>query len=300
MAETDLTQLSQMPPLLKKFEDAYDGLSKQHRRVCSFFLRNHLKASFLTVAEVAEQSGVSPATVIRFAVAMGFSGYAELQKTLQRMAASGTNNEYLRVAMPEATTDESTLSHVAHISIEALAELCDDLDEPTYRRTVEKLKRARRIVVVGHKASFGPAAHAAYVLAKVHDNVRLLHSINEPDSFSAVNDLGPEDVLLAFTVIYHPTATREFMRLAHLRGTSIVLVSDFKTFPEASLAEETLWVPIRFHGFLDQVAPMLAVADALAYGIYSLDEEAGKARLKRFNAFNEAVGAFTQIGKFSE
>lgn len=300
MTKPSTEELSPMPELLKKFEDAYDGLSKQHRRVCSFFLRNHVKASFLTVAQVAEQSGVSPATVIRFAVVMGFSGYSDLQKTLQRIAANGPNNEYLRVALPADQGNASQLARVARISSEALAELCDDFDEAVFQRTVEKLKTARRIVVVGHKASFGPAAHAAYVLSKVHDDVRLMHSINEPDSFSSINDLGPEDVLIAFMVIYHPTATREFIRLAHLKGARIILISDFKTFPEASLADETLWAPIRFHGFLDQVAPMLAIADALAYGIYALDEEAGKARLKRFNAFNEAVGAFTQVGRFSE
>lgn len=285
------------PLFLRKLEDAYEGLSKQHRRVCSFFLRNHVKAAFLTVAEVAEQSGVSPATVVRFAVAMGFSGYSELQKSLQCTASSGTANEYLRVVNPG---NGSILAQVARISGDALAELADDQDEEIFKRAVKRLHEARRVVVVGHKASFGAAAHAAYVLAKVHDDVRLLRSINEPESFSDINDLGPQDVMLVFAVIYHPTATREFMRLAHAQGASIVLVSDFKTFPEASFATESIWAPIRFHGFLDQTAPLIAVADALAYGVYAEDEEEGKARLKRFNAFNETVGAFTQVGRFSE
>ena len=75
--QTEAVKLADAPELIKKFEDAYDDLSKQNKRVCAFFIHNHLKAAFLTTAEVAEQAGVSPATVVRFAVAMGFSGYAD-------------------------------------------------------------------------------------------------------------------------------------------------------------------------------------------------------------------------------
>lgn len=296
------TALLTTPPLLKRLEDSYDSLSKQNKRVCSFFLRNHLKAAFLTVAQVADYAGVSPATVVRFCTAMGFSGFAELQQKFRAMAADGLGTEFLPVKPPaaEVSATDSPLKDIASLSMRALKELSDDLDGTAFDRASRLLFDARKILVAGHKANLGVAAHAAYVLSKIHADVRHVQSVDGFDSFGVINDADERDVLLVFTVIHYPTATLEIMRALAKKGVRIVLVTDFKAFAEADLAEEVLLAPLRFHGFLDQMAPMLAIADALAYSVYRKDEEKGRMRLKEFNAFNEEIKAFAQVCRFSE
>lgn len=305
MTDTDSkpqTALLTTPPLLKRLEDAYDSLSKQNKRVCSFFLRNHLKAAFLTAAQVADYAGVSPATVVRFCTAMGFSGFSDLQQQFKTMAADGLGTEFLPVKPPAAkrTAGDSPLKDVASVSMRALKDLSEEFDGAAFDRASQLLFNARKILVTGHKANLGIAAHAAYVLSKIHPDVRHIQSLDGFDSFGAVNDADESDVLLAFTVIHYPTATLEIMRALANKGVRIVLVTDFKAFAEADLAEEVLLAPFRFHGFLDQMAPMLAIADALAYSVYQKDEERGRKRLKEFNAFNEQIKAFAQVCRFSE
>lgn len=296
------TALLTTPPLLKRFEDAYDSLSKQNKRVCSFFLRNHLKAAFLTAAQVAEYAGVSPATVVRFCTAMGFSGFSDLQQQFKTMAADGLGTEFLPVKPPatDPAASHSPLIDVASVSMRALKELIEDLDGAAFERASLLLFKAQKILVTGHKASLGIAAHAAYVLSKIHADVRHVQSVDGFDSFGALNDVNENDVLLAFTVIHYPTATLEIMRTLAQKGVRIVLVTDFKMFDEADLAQEVLLAPLRFHGFLDQMAPMLAIADALAFSVYQQDEEKGRKRLKEFNAFNEEIQAFAQVCRFSD
>lgn len=305
VTETDTNPkiaLLSTPPLLKRLEDSYDSLSKQNKRVCSFFLRNHLKAAFLTVAQVADYAGVSPATVVRFCTAMGFSGFAELQQKFRAMAADGLGTEFLPVKPPvsERTAGDSPLKDVASVSMRSLKELSDDFDGAAFDRASQMLFDARKILVAGHKANLGIAAHAAYVLSKIHADVRHIQSVDGFDSFGALNDADKRDVLLAFTVIHYPQATLEIMRVLAQKCVRIVLVTDFKAFAEADLAEEVLLAPLRFHGFLDQMAPMLAIADALAYSVYQKDEEKGRKRLKEFNAINEQIQAFAQVCRFSE
>lgn len=296
------TTLLTTPPLLKRLEDSYDSLSKQNKRVCSFFLRNHLKAAFLTVAQVAEYAGVSPATVVRFCTAMGFSGFADLQQKFRAMAADGLGTEFLPVKPPaaEGTAGDSPLKDVASVSMRALKELSDDCDGDAFNRASQLLFDARKILVAGHKANLGIAAHAAYVLSKIHADVKHIQSVDGFDSFGVLNDAAERDVLLAFTVIHYPRATLEIMRVLAQKGVHIILVTDFKAFAEADLADEVLLAPLRFHGFLDQMAPMLAITDALAYSVYQKDEEKGRKRLKEFNAFNEQIHAFAQVCRFSE
>lgn len=296
----DETLLMTEPLLLKRLDDAYGGLSKQNKRVCAFIRRNHLKAAFLTTSEIAQQAGVSGATVVRCAEALGFDGFSDLQSKLRELAAQGLGTEYLRVHAPvQSKGEEGVLSAVASLSSSTLAEVAEQNDPEAFSKAAKILFKAKRILVAGHKASAGSAVHAAYVLSKIHANVHLVETPNSFDGFASA-DLGPEDGLLVFTVIYYPTATLEIMRLMAAQGVPIVLVTDFKTFDEAKLATETILVPIRFFGFLDQTAPLLAAADALAYAVYQEDEEKGKARLHAFNEFNERLHAFSQVGRFTE
>ena len=99
--------MAKMPPLLKMIEQKSSTMTYQHQRIGAFLKRHHLKAAFLTVAEVAKEAGVSPATVVRFSAALGYKGFSELQKELQELAvnASGTKGgrtEFLSVKPDDA------------------------------------------------------------------------------------------------------------------------------------------------------------------------------------------------------
>ena len=101
-------------------------------------------------------------------------------------------------------------------------------------------------------------------------------------------------------MIHYPRSTLKLIRLLARKGVKIIVVSDYRTFDEISLAEVSLLTPLLFQGFLDIMSPMLALTDALAYEIYKLDEPVARKRLKEFNEFNEQVGAFLQICRFAE
>lgn len=292
------TELANVPNFLKLLEVKAQQLSRQHRRIANFLLHNHLEAAFLNASELAERAGVSSATVVRFATAMGFSGFPALQKELQQIAQGSIGkHEFLAV---EASDKDDTLSATIRQSMKALKTFSEELDNEYFLKAANTLYRARKIVTVGHKASFGVAVHASYVLGKVHKDVRYIQGTDEFDAFSAINDLSEEDAALIFTVIHYPRSTLKLIRHLARKGVKIIVVSDYRTFDEISLAEVSLLTPLLFQGFLDIMSPMLALTDALAYEIYKLDEPVARKRLKEFNEFNEQDGAFLQICRFAE
>lgn len=64
-------------------------LSKSHRRIAEYILQHYDKAVFMTAAKLGEMVNVSESTVVRFAVALGYEGYPELQ---QALAGAGTSS----------------------------------------------------------------------------------------------------------------------------------------------------------------------------------------------------------------
>ena len=72
-------------PLVRRLKEGADGFSRNQRLLARHVLANYQSVAFATVAQLATQSGVSEATIVRFAQALDFSGYPELQKEIRRL-----------------------------------------------------------------------------------------------------------------------------------------------------------------------------------------------------------------------
>ena len=93
--------------LLSKIEGCYSSMSKGHKRITDYITENYDKAAFMTAAKLGDAVGVSESTVVRFASELGFSGYPQLQKTLQEVVKSRLTS----VQRMEAAGGEDMLEH---------------------------------------------------------------------------------------------------------------------------------------------------------------------------------------------
>ena len=60
--------------LLAKIKKDFDKMSKGQKKIAGFILEHYDKATFMTASVLGENVGVSEATVVRFAMHLGFSG----------------------------------------------------------------------------------------------------------------------------------------------------------------------------------------------------------------------------------
>ena len=72
-------------PLIRRLKDEGGRFSKNQRVLARHVLANYQAVAFVTVAQLAAQSGVSEATIVRFAKALGFDGYPAFQKEIRRL-----------------------------------------------------------------------------------------------------------------------------------------------------------------------------------------------------------------------
>src|ERR1700730_1638782 len=71
--------------LFKRLKDGADGFSRNQRVLSKYVIANYQTVAFSTVSQLAEQSGVSEATIVRFTKALAFSGYPAFQKEVRRI-----------------------------------------------------------------------------------------------------------------------------------------------------------------------------------------------------------------------
>ena len=71
--------------LIHRLNHSGKKLSKSHRRIAECIVSHYDKVVFMTASKLGEYVGVSESTVVRFAAALGYSGYPQLQKALQEL-----------------------------------------------------------------------------------------------------------------------------------------------------------------------------------------------------------------------
>jgi len=136
----------------QRIQAKYDELTPSFRKLADFILQQELNVAFMTATELAHRMGVDAATVVRFAQTLGYSGFRELIKEVQRVVKTELTASY-SVAL-EAQDDvglfRSLLENERHNLSLAQARLTEQANT-----ILPALLDAQRIWVVGQ----GSTAH---------------------------------------------------------------------------------------------------------------------------------------------
>ena len=71
--------------IIRRLNKTGRKLSKGHQRIADYIARHYDKAVFMTAVSLGDMVGVSESTVVRFASALGYEGYPQLQRALQEL-----------------------------------------------------------------------------------------------------------------------------------------------------------------------------------------------------------------------
>jgi DNA-binding MurR/RpiR family transcriptional regulator len=107
---------------------AYPRLSKQLQQIARFALQRPNELALGTVAAVAEAAGVQPSALIRFANALGFGGFSELQQVFRArlLERSGSYRERIH----RMRRDGEAAAPAAGVLHEFVGEAINELGHP--------------------------------------------------------------------------------------------------------------------------------------------------------------------------
>ena len=125
-----------MSDILKRIEECVPSFSKGQKKIADFIINQYNKAVFMTAAKIAEETGVSESTVVRFANAMGFEGFPEFQQALQD-SVKGKLTALQR--FEQALESRDILSLVMNSDISMLKATYEQHDKGMFEKAVHML-----------------------------------------------------------------------------------------------------------------------------------------------------------------
>jgi len=136
----------------------YDGLTPGFRKLADYIMNSTLDVAFLTATELSRSVGVDPATVVRFAQELGYSGFRELSREIKRYVRDQVTATYRKAG--EAGSTESLLKALIENANQNL-KFFTTTDMANVVKAVEMLKNASHIWITGEFSGYDAAAFVA-------------------------------------------------------------------------------------------------------------------------------------------
>lgn len=270
-------------------------LSKSHRRIAEYILQHYDKAVFMTAAKLGEMVNVSESTVVRFAVALGYEGYPELQQALQELVRHRLTATQ-RFEMSSDISQEEVLSTVLKADMQNIRSTIDGIDNAAFLRAVQVISGARRIYILGLRSAAPLAQFAGYYLHYIFDDVRVV-AAGSTDVFEAISRIEASDVLLGISFPRYSSRTIEAMSFARSRHAQVIGLTDGSMSPLHEVADICLSMRTDMASFVDSMAAPMSVINALIVALGIQNREALNARFKQLEEVWDAYSVYMNEGK---
>ena len=270
-------------------------LSKSHRRIAEYILQHYDKAVFITAAKLGEMVNVSESTVVRFAVALGYEGYPELQQALQELVRHRLTATQ-RFEMSSDISQEEVLSTVLKADMQNIRSTIDGIDNAAFLRAVQVISGARRIYILGLRSAAPLAQFAGYYLHYIFDDVRVV-AAGSTDVFEAISRIEASDVLLGISFPRYSSRTIEAMSFARSRHAQVIGLTDGPMSPLHEVADICLSMRTDMASFVDSMAAPMSVINALIVALGIQNREALNARFKQLEEVWDAYSVYMNEGK---
>ncbi len=262
---------------------AYPGMSKQLQRIARFALEKPHDLALGTVAALAQATEVQPSAMIRFANALGYDGFSQMQQVfrghlVERSASYRERIDQLRHQQRNgARAPAGVLHQLVGDSVAELNHLEESLREADLKSAVKWIAGAQRVHVLAQRRAYPVAAYLAYALGQLELRTHLLDGTGGMlhQSLSAV---APDDVLLVASFRSYSPEVLDAALACSQRGVPVLAITDGPLSPLKAPARVCFELADdSSRPFRSLVAPLcLAQALVMSVGHHLADKPVGK------------------------
>jgi DNA-binding MurR/RpiR family transcriptional regulator len=212
---------------------AYPRLSPQLQRLSRFALEKPHDLALGTVAAVAQANEVQPSSMIRFANALGFDGFSQMQQVFQShlVERSAPYRERIRqMRRGGEDGDAGVLPRFVGEAIGELQQLEEHVDSARLAAAAKILASAPQIHVLAQRRAFPVACYLAYALNQLELQAHLLDGLGGMLGEFA-HTIRAGDALLVASFRNYTPAVVETALASRARGVSVIAITDSALSP---------------------------------------------------------------------
>jgi len=267
-------------------------LTRAQQRALKYITENYEDAVFLTASSLSRRIGVSEATIVRLAQALGFHGFRGMQRMLREDFQDRLSTDArLEQTVKHAKTDEDILVKVMQEDIRNLTQTLEFIPIKAFRRAVAEMATARRIFVIGLKGSYSTAVILARYLGFLREEIYLLKP-GYGDIWDSFHEVGAKDLVVGISFPRYTRITVDALAHANDQGARVGAITDSLFSPLADHAHWVLPVRHQLDSFIESYTAVMSLINALLTALSVQNPQETLKALKKLESLWKEKGVY--------
>lgn len=266
-------------------------LTKTGRIIAEFVVDNMGEACFMTSTDIAVKLDVSESSVIRFARALGFTGFMDFQRSLRKSYTDNAYSVSSNITVPYERLKMSMKRGEANFMEEFLVNTEKNISSVIKNNTKESFDKAANLIIgsnkkyiIASRANSGVGAYTYLLLKHMLPNV---YSTNNSiaNVIDHLSDIGPDDCVIVYSFPRYSKLDRLAVQMADDAGAKIVVVTDKRSALLAQYAEIVFTVDINSSAFFNSYVGVQCLMEMLCANINKKIGYSNEEKLKNIDKY---------------
>ena len=258
----------------------YTSMSKSHKKVADFIINHYDQAVFMTAAKLGAVLDISESTVVRFAMALGYSGYPEFQKDLEECVKLKLSAVQKMEAKYGRSSQSEVLVSVLESDMEKIQHTIDNLDPAAFETAMDIILNARNIYIMGLRSNEPLAGFLHFYLNMFRGNVIRVNTTSVTETFEQMIRISEEDCFIGISFPRYSMRTLKAMEFANDRNAKVIAITDSQHSPMNLYSSCNLFARSDMVSIVDSLVAPLSLINALVVGLCMRCPEEVKNNLK--------------------
>ncbi len=225
------TQISDKT-VLETITENYDKIFQAEKKVADFILKNPNVAVNSNVSELANYSGISDATVIRFCKHLGYDGYYQMRLCLSRDI--GRRNGTLQISEESNTSLSGMYKKIAQSVLASRAEI----EESEFCNIIDLITHCNSVHIVAAGNTSPICMHYGSRIERL--GIRCTYSMLAEHYLGHINTAQEKDIILGVSESGTSKTVVKALELAKEKGLVTIAITGFRYSPVSRIADHLL------------------------------------------------------------
>lgn len=259
------------------------NLTPELMRSAQFVLDNEQELLVLSMRAFAQKVGVKPATLLRLAKTLKYSGWVELKDDF--IVFNGLrNNGYSSKAQEIVNHFDNSLYNKSFESQIRNLIATQEINKPLFNEFVECIESSTNIYICGFRASFPIAWSIFYVYKLFNKNITLIDGLGSNLEIY-LRELLPTDTIILIGFEPYSREILSVIDVAKEIGSKILGITDKVTSPLAVHSTSSLFFSVESPSFFPSISSGLGISEALLANILARNGQNAVDQIKKNEMF---------------
>ena len=283
--------------VILQIEQQISNMTTALRKVSEFILNDPMKAAFSTIDQIAHQTQLSTASVIRLATSLGYNTFSDFQKELKdylQTHAAPINRLSINAieALPEEEGANPILD-ICKIEMENISLTAKNLNADNIGLMAKALNNAKRIFVVGARTSESTAKYLSYNLDRMFLNAKYVGD-SPAELLAMFKQITPDDVLIAITLTRYNKNTCQAAKFCKENAVTVIAMTDSYDAPLVPYSSFQLISSCKSNSFQNSTASQIFLCDVLIKYCSLIDEQRVRKNLEKDEEIVKRIQLFVR------